>query len=61
MSPKEMYFEANLIKCNSDAKFPGYPWDERKIFMRILERESVLKYMCLLVIFDVVEILTHRY
>ena len=41
MNPKEMYFEANLIECNSDAKFPGYPWDERKIFMRILERERL--------------------
>ena len=25
MNPKEMYFKANLIECNSDAKFPGYP------------------------------------
>ena len=23
VNPKEMYFEANLIECNSDAKFLG--------------------------------------
>ena len=31
LESKGNVFEANLIKCNSDAKFPGYPWDERKI------------------------------
>ena len=40
MSPKEIYFEANLIESNSDAKFPRYPWDGPKFCEDVRERAS---------------------
>ena len=40
MSPKEIYFEANLIESNSDAKFPRYPWDGPKFCEDVGERAS---------------------
>ena len=40
MSPKEIYFEANLIESNSDAKFQDIR-EMAQNFVRMLEKEPL--------------------